>query len=382
MNTCKVAILTPYLSPYRITLFDYIYNQKKIDFKVFCLTEMGENRYWKIDNERINFDFELMHGIYKYFGNKELSIYLNHEIIKLLYNYKPDIIIASGYDAIAYWFAFLYCRIFNKNFILWNGSTLLSTTRTKGLTGGIKRILIKNTDNFIAYGTKAKEYLEYFGADKDKISISINTVDMDFYKKKVEEYRENSTFLEKRDEYPKIILLYVGQLIERKGIIKVLEALNELHDPQIGFFIVGDGPLKYKLTKYCNDNNLQNIFFEGHKNEDELCHYYALSNVLIIPSFREVWGLVVNEALASGSFVLVSKYAGSGFDLIKEGWNGLIFDPYNVEEIADIIQYVKNNAINIKSKRDKISIHACEQFSIIKAGDSFLRSIKQIEETI
>ncbi|MCD4743709.1 MAG: glycosyltransferase family 4 protein [Desulfobacteraceae bacterium] len=382
MKTPKIAILTPYLTPYRINLFNYIYNQKNCIFKVFCLTEMGENRNWKIDNEIIYFDFELMHGLYKYFGNKELSIYFNHEIIKILYDYKPDVIIASGYDAIAYWLAFFYCRIFNKNFILWNGSTLLSTTQTKGLIGRIKRILIKNTDNFIAYGTKAKEYLEYFGADKDKILISINTVDMDFYKKKVEEYRENSTFLENRDAYPKFLLLYVGQLIERKGIIKVLEALNKLHDPQIGFFIVGDGPLKYKLMKYCNDTNLQNIFFEGYKNEDELCRYYALSDVLIIPSLREVWGLVVNEALASGSFVLVSKYAGSGFDLIKEGWNGSIFDPYNVEEIANIIQYVKNNAISIKSRREKISMYACEQFSIIKAGDSFLRSIKQIEETI
>lgn len=72
--------------------------------------------------------------------------------------------------------------------------------------------------------------------------------------------------------------------------------------------------------------------------QEELIKYYALSDIFILPSFEEVWGLVINEALASGLYVLSSKYAGASYDLIKEGWNGEIFNPKNIEEIIGLIK--------------------------------------------
>jgi len=69
-----------------------------------------------------------------------------------------------------------------------------------------------------------------------------------------------------------------------------------------------------------------------------LVKYYALADILVLPSFEEVWGLVVNEALASGLYVLSSKFAGASYDLIKEGWNGKVFDPHNIDEIIELIK--------------------------------------------
>jgi len=192
------------------------------------------------------------------------------------------------------------------------------------------------------------------------------------------EYRNGEDFIKEREPYPKYLLLYVGQLIRRKGIIQVLKALNILGDPDIGFIIVGSGSEEKNLKIFCKENKLQNVFFKEFQQQEILPKYYALADVFILPSFEEVWGLVVNEALASGLYVLSSKYAGASYDLIKEGWNGEIFDPYNVEEIIDLIKSTKKNIKDIRKRRDDISEHACKKFSIEKSAESFLETIKSV----
>jgi len=80
-------------------------------------------------------------------------------VFRILLECKPDVIITSGYDDLAYWQAFLYCEIFRKKFILWDSTTLLSVGSIKGIRGRLKKIIIRGADGYIAYGTKAKEYL-------------------------------------------------------------------------------------------------------------------------------------------------------------------------------------------------------------------------------
>lgn len=87
---------------------------------------------------------------------------------------------------------------------------------------------------------------------------------------------------------------------------------------------------------------------------------------------------MVNEALASGLYVLSSKYAGTSYDLIKESWNGEIFDPNKVEEIVDLIKRVKRNIKDIRERRDDISQYACKEFSIDQSAEEFLEAIKKI----
>ena len=380
MKKIKVMLITNIISPYRIPLFNSIAGKGVVNFKVVALAEKEENRKWEILKDKIKFDYRVLPGWHSFIRRKkrEVAIHINKSVTRILRKYNPDIIITSGYDSLAYWEAFLYCKIFKKKFILWNGTTLLSTANIKGLRSILKRMIIKGSDRYIAYGTKAKEYLEYFGAKAENIYISTNTVDMEYFQSKVVEYRHEDSFMKERKKYPKYLLLYVGQLIRRKGIIQVLRALNILRDPDIGFIIVGSGPEEKNLKAFCKENKLQNIFFEGFKQQNELSKYYALADVFILPSFEEVWGLVVNEALASGLYVLSSKYAGATYDLIKEGWSGDVFDPHNIEEIVKLIIQAKGKIKDIRKRREAISQHTCRDFSIGRSVEAFFRMIKEI----
>ena len=377
MGNFKAMLITNIISPYRIPLFNAISEGGNFGFKVIALAEREKNRKWEIEKEKIKFDYQILPGWHWFiWGEKrEVAIHLNRKVLKTLLEYKPDVIITSGYDDLAYWQALLYCRIFKKKFILWNETTLLSAGSIKGVRGFLKRIFIWGADKYIASGIKSRDYLKYLGAKLKDIYMSIDTVDVNYFKDKVLKYRNTKKFLEEREKYPKILILYIGQLIKRKGIKQFLDTMSSLKDREIGVIIIGSGPEEKNLKAFCKENKLQNVFFEGFQQQEILPKYYALADVFILPSFEEVWGLVVNEALASGLYVLSSKYAGASYDLIEVGFNGEIFDPGNVDEIAKLIKKSKDKIKNIREKRDAISQHACRAFSIDNSARDFIEAI-------
>lgn len=378
MRRLKVLLITNIVTPYLIPLFNYIH--QIFPLEVIVLAEREANREWRIAKKQIKFDYQLLPGFHRFIWSKEVPIHLNWGLWRTLRHYNPDVVITSGYGVPAYWEAFLYCKLFKKKYILWNGTTLLSVGRTSGFIGRMKRVIIKEADQYIAYGTKAAEYLEYMGVSQERIHVGVNTVDMEWYRKKVSEVRGATSFEMKRAKYPEFLMLYVGQLIVRKGVRQVLKALERLNDLDIGLLIVGSGPQEGELRRFCQSRGLRNIYFEGFQQQDSLPHYYAMADIFILPSFKEVWGLVVNEALASGLYVLCSNRAGAAYDLIKEGWNGELFDPSNVEKLVALIRRTKENIQEIRARREAISEHACRQFSIERSAKAFLDAIEAVRD--
>ena len=82
------------------------------------------------------------------------------------------------------------------------------------------------------------------------------------------------------------------------------------------------------------------VILAGFKQYDELPAYYGLASAFVHASTTEQWGLVVNEAMASGLPVLVSDRCGCAPDLVEDGVNGFTFDPYDVEALAGLMQRV------------------------------------------
>lgn len=97
--------------------------------------------------------------------------------------------------------------------------------------------------------------------------------------------------------------------------------------------------------------------------------------LLVGPLLPPVHGQVV----ASGLYVLSSKYAGASYDLIKEGWNGEIFDPNNINKIVELIRRTKENIKDIKIRREDISQHACREFSIERSAQEFIKAINSVK---
>ncbi|RLG20716.1 hypothetical protein DRN74_04825 [Candidatus Micrarchaeota archaeon] len=376
----KILFVTNIISPYRIPLFNKLHEVGAFKLKVVALAEKEKNREWQLARNQIRFNYQILPGWHTFLWSKELPIHLNWGLWRALRRYDPDVIISSGYDALAYWEAFLYSKVFKKKFILWNGTTLLSTRTTGGFIGQVKRFIIRGADRYVAYGTKAAEYLESLGAPKDRIHIGINTVDMQWFRDRTREIRAEAKYELWRSHYPSVLVLFVGQLIPRKGLEQLLYALSKLRDPDIGLMVVGSGPEERSLQGLCEELGVQNVYWKGFHQQNELPYYYSLSDGLVLPSTEEVWGLVVNEALASGLYVLCSNRAGAAYDLIKEGWNGRTFNPRDVDQLAGLIRETKEQIKEIRARREAISEYACREFSIERSAKAFLVAIRAVTE--
>ena len=105
--------------------------------------------------------------------------------------------------------------------------------------------------------------------------------------------------------------------------------------------MLGDGELRPAICSQIQALGLQSsVLLAGAKPYAELPAYYANAGAFIHASTTEQWGLVVNEAMASGLPVLVSNRCGCAQDLVQEGVNGFTFDPYNVEQLAQLMVQV------------------------------------------
>jgi len=99
---------------------------------------------------------------------------------------------------------------------------------------------------------------------------------------------------------------------------------------------VGDGPLRGALESQVREAGLEPwVHFTGLKTTAEVLPYYAFAQGFVLPSRQEPWGLVVNEALASGLPVVVSNRCGCAGDLVGHGTNGFLFDADHEEQLTD-----------------------------------------------
>ena len=107
--------------------------------------------------------------------------------------------------------------------------------------------------------------------------------------------------------------------------------------------LLGDGPLRESLKSQITTLNLcDHVLLPGFKQYDELPAYFGLAGAFVHASTTEQWGLVVNEAMASGLPVIVSNRCGCAADLVQEGVNGFTFDPCNVEQLANLMLLVSD----------------------------------------
>ena len=98
---------------------------------------------------------------------------------------------------------------------------------------------------------------------------------------------------------------------------------------------MGDGPLRGEMEDFADNHRIKSIYFMGFKNRQEMGIFYALSDIFVLPSRRETWGMVVNEALCFSLPVIVSDQVGAGVDLVVSEKNGLIFPAGDINQLAD-----------------------------------------------
>lgn len=289
----------------------------------------------------------------------------------------PSVIITNAFSLAT---TKLWWRSFFKKvpYVIWSGAIRRKKRHDTFLRKLQRKILVKRAAGFIAYGTKAKEYLVSLGAEPEKIEIGMNTVDTAFYRRETEKMRN----LENRNN--KKHLLYVGHLSPRKNVIKVLEGINLLSKLRSDFVldVVGDGEERKRLEKYVDENQLTDyVMFHGFKQKSDMPGYMAKADCFLFQTDFDIWGLVLVEAMAAGLPCIASIHAGATCDLIKDGATGFAMDFSETEKVAEKINWILNNPEQAKIIGQNASRFIDENATIEKSAEGFVKAVLKVMET-
>ena len=170
-----------------------------------------------------------------------------------------------------------------------------------------------------------------------------------------------------------LVYIYVGRIIELKGVNYLLEAWNKhvSEYPEDKLLIVGGGPL---LDEYRNKYSNNTIIYTGEIDYSEIYKYYAISDVFIIPTLEDNWSLVVPEAMACGLPIACSIYNGCHPELVKKDENGITFNPLNKDSVIETLAYFHTKDLKAMGER---SIEIEKEYSPECTADNVLSAVKK-----
>jgi glycosyltransferase involved in cell wall biosynthesis len=214
----------------------------------------------------------------------------------------------------------------------------------------VKRRVVGLCSSALVAGSRHRDYLVGLGMSADQISPGYDVVDNAYFAAKAGEFREQRAEVRRQHGLPENYFIASARFIGKKNLPRLIEAYaryrelaadSALRAPPSSLWdlvLLGDGPLRSDLCRLISDLRLQSfVTLPGFKQYPALPAYYGCANAFIHASTTDQWGLVVNEAMASGLPVLVSNRCGCAPDLVQEGVNGFIFDPGNVDALAQLM---------------------------------------------
>ena len=290
---------------------------------------------------------------------------------------KPDIL--HGHWAYPGGFiAFLISKIFRKKFIVTIHGSDLALLNKFGMIRKLVVFSMNKSHMVIANSSYAKDELIKMGVFDEKICIirvPPDFVEPETDEKVLEKFKKNFTDLSSS------IVLFVGRLVEVKGIEYLIKTFSEMKNPKIHLIIVGDGPLEVQLKNLTKSLELERkITFFGNANSKELGLLHGIGDVLVCPSIiysrgaTEGLPMVIPEAMKSGLPVIGSSVGGIT-DVIKNKVNGLLVEEKNPKALANAIERIISDE-ELRKKIIENSQETVKEFSPRTIGEKYCELYK------
>jgi 1,2-diacylglycerol 3-alpha-glucosyltransferase len=331
---------------------------------------------------------------------------LDREMRRVLEKIKPDVVVVPGWSSTHALSALAWCGETGTPAIMMSESTAWDEKRS-AWKEWVKRRLVNLCSAGLVGGRAHADYLEELGMERGKIFPGYDVVDNDYFAAGAEEVRSQESVVRSRHGLPENYFLASARFVEKKNLRGLLNAYaryremaekaesreNKTSDTSPrpstrggegvvpwDLVLLGDGPLRETLNSQLTALNLRShVHLPGFKQYEELPVYYGLAKAFIHTSTIEQWGLVINEAMASGLPVLVSNRCGCAADLVEEGRNGFSFDPCDMEALAQLM--LKISADNFPlSELGPASCKIISQWGTERFADGLARAVKMSSE--
>jgi glycosyltransferase involved in cell wall biosynthesis len=321
----KVLVIWRGPSPYRVDFFN--------ELGKYCdLTVLFEMKPGDISDKKLDWfheDYKNFNGIYLkgilLFG----KIWFCFDLIKyLIPKKKYDFIVLGMYSTPTQIMAILYFKLVGIPYVLNSDGGFIKKDRK--IVHYVKRFLIRGAKAYLSSSVGTTNYLRHYGA-KGNITIYPFTSQ---FKNQVLKSIDPSIKTKKKQELgieEEVMIMFSGQFIDRKGIDVLLTSCNGL-SKNCSVYIIGGKPTNQYL-KIVYELNLENIHFIDFKKPEELVDFYLAADIYVLPTREDIWGLVINEAMAYGLPIVTTDHCLAGKELIEDFTNGFIVPTNNPEEL-------------------------------------------------
>ena len=373
-RTVRVAYLTNIVAPYWKPALESL--ARRYQLRVFLSTRMESNRPWQVDWGDL--DVVLQRSVtlrrrWKHPGGFAEPVYVHLPIdtVSQLRHFRAEVVLSNemGFRTLL---ACVYRTLTPHSRLIVGAEIAESTERGRGHSRAILRRLLRNrVDAFLVLGQSGARYIHSLGVPQSKIFAIGFTTDVQKF----------CCVPLARPAARAHRLLYVGQLIDRKGLLPFLTSLSEWasRHPQytLEFVIVGDGPTRAKLENACLPPNLQ-MSFRGNVAFSDLAEIYAQCGIFAFPTLADTWGVVVNEAMAAGLPVLGSIYSQAVEELVEDGQNGWPFHPDNESDTYSTIDRALNTSVDVLNDMRKYARNKALQYTPDIVGANIGKAIQRV----
>ncbi|UOW67243.1 glycosyltransferase family 4 protein [Paraclostridium bifermentans] len=363
----KVFIMTTVMAPYRVDLFNEI--GKFCDLHV-CFEQkhdIGRNDKW-YNNAAKNFKLITLKK-----WDKSLK-YIKLEIIKYIRKENIDIAVAYEYSTITSMLFMQFCIMKNIPYLINCDGAFIKRNILKDR---IKKYFISHSAACLANGKHAEKYFLHYGANKKNIfTHEFSSLHESEILKIMMSDKEKSKMKKKLNLEDKVTVISIGQFIERKGFDVLIKAWKNINS-NYNLLIIGGGEKKKEYEEQIKNLNLKNIKIIDFMRKKELDDFYMASDLFVLPTREDVWGLVINEAMALGLPIITTDKCIAGLELVEKDVNGFIVPVDDEIELANKINVVLNN-IDIKHKMGKSSLEKIKPYTIEKCAQKHLSVFRKV----
>ncbi len=327
----RIAFVDYFCPHYRKPLFEELARRTEADFYFFS---DQRDRWW---NSRIPLardgDFRRIELPRMRIGSEAFLPTLPLQINRQRYdavvkNLNGRVMLSSLYAA---------CKLRGVPFVLWTGMWQHPTTSFHRLSRPVVEALYRDVGAIVAYGEHVKEFLSAVsGVDPAKIFVAGQAVDANRF----------TAVQPVGNGRP--LVLFIGQLEQRKGVRDLLEAFSAVRDLGAELRLVGNGSLEEELKSRAAA--IGGVSFAGYVSQEQLPAELARARCLVLPSItipggKEPWGLVVNEAMHAGVPVIATESLGAAAGgLVRDRQNGYVVPERDPSALADAMHALLSDA--------------------------------------
>ena len=323
---------------------------------------------------------------------------ISERVDNALQSCKPDAVAIPGWSDNAAIAALRWCTDSRTPAILMSESTALDKARFPWREW-IKRKIVALHSAALVGGQRHIDYLVKLGMPRERIFTGYDVVDNDYFARSATEIGKSKVEIRKQYNLPENYFLATARFIPKKNLTTLIRAYGRyreavaagvspantkemqptrlpLQDSSLwNLVLLGDGPLRETLNSQLSTLNLQDsVLLPGFKQYDKLPVYYGLAKAFVHGSATEQWGLVVNEAIASGLPVIVSNRCGCVPELVQD--NGFTFDPNKEDELASRLFEMASLSTEDRHRLEDASRRIATNFGPERFGEGLMQAAK------